>query len=689
VRLKWVRIIYLKEMVEALRDRRTLFLMIGVPILLYPIVFLMLGALTESYLAGLATRTVKVAVWGDAPPELKQKLVDEPDLPIKIIDVDPGNSREVCAAARQLLVDELVEVIVRVDPETLCEETEDERSAPLGRFEILFDGASLFSDKSKDDVRKHLDEYAQEVLREHLTRAGLNPELSEPYGVTAANLAGEERMSGHYAGRILPSIVIMMVILGAFYPAIDLTAGEKERSTLETLISAPVHASEIVTGKYLAVVTIALIASGANLASMGLTLNRMASQIADNGGAMALSVGGALTVFLLMVPSALFFSAVMLANASLARSFKEAQNLLTPTFLVMILPAMLALMPGIELNPVTIFAPVINIALVIKETLMGELDIDAAFAVMLANTVYAVMALTIAGRLYRTEQVLFSEDKPWRGWRTWFNRKRVTAEKDRVLTPSGSLLFFAVTLVMLYYVATALQAKDVISGLLITEWVLLFGAAVLVAWFWRLDKRKTFSLRLPGTRALAGTLLVAVSAWTVGILGAAVTQLILPMPQAFVESMREFFNLVTESLTAPGVLFLGAVSPAICEEVAFRGIILSGFAGRLARWQTVVIVGLLFGAFHLSVYRFLPTALLGMLITYAVIETGSILSGVIIHFGVNGIVFSSGLYPRLNQLLGMQDEQIVDWTRLAVFASVLVVGLWLLRSDKPRYSSKA
>ncbi len=331
----------------------------------------------------------------------------------------------------------------------------------------------------------------------------------------------------------------------------------------------------------------------------------------------------------------------------------------------------------------------INIALVIKETLMGELDIDAAFAVMLANTVYAVMALTLAARLYRTEQVLFSEDKPWRGWRTWLSPKRLAEElgrpvqAGRVLSPSGALLFFAVTLVMLYYVATALQAKDVISGLLITEWVLLLGAAVFVAWLWRLDKRKTFSLRLPGARAFAGTLLVAVSAWTVGIFGAAVTQLILPMPQAFVESMREFFNLVTESLTAPGVLFLGAVSPAICEEAAFRGIILSGFAGRLAKWQTIVVVGLLFGVFHLSIYRFLPTALLGMLITYAVIETGSILTGVIIHFGVNAIVFSAGLYPRLNAFLGMQDEQIVDWSRLACFAAILVVGLFLLRKSEP------
>jgi membrane protease YdiL (CAAX protease family) len=145
--------------------------------------------------------------------------------------------------------------------------------------------------------------------------------------------------------------------------------------------------------------------------------------------------------------------------------------------------------------------------------------------------------------------------------------------------------------------------------------------------------------------------------------------------------MREFFNLVTESLTAPGVLFLGAVSPAICEEAAFRGIILSGFAGRLAKWQTVIVVGLLFGVFHLSIYRFLPTALLGMLITYAVIETRSILTGVVIHFGVNAIVFSAGIYPSLSNLLGMQDEHIVDWTRLAGFAAILVLGLWFLKSD--------
>lgn len=697
MRRPWVRTIYLKEMAEALRDRRTLFLMIGVPILLYPILFLTLGAVTESYFAELAERTIRVAIWGGAPGDLVQRLSENPDVPIDLVEAAGEDSHDPCAAARQVLLEEEAEVIVVFGSELRCSHREtkstDEKEgieAPLGRFEILFDGANELSDRSRREVQDLLARYSREVLRRRLADAGMDPALSTPFDVEATNLAGQRRMGGHFAGRILPMILIMMVNLGAFYPAIDLSAGEKERSTLETLISAPVHASEIVAGKYLAVVTIALIAAGANLISMGLTVNRMASQLADNGQAMVLSMGGAVIVFIMLIPSALFFSAVMFANASLARSFKEAQNMLTPTFLIILFPTMLATLPGMELNRVTVFAPVLNIALLIKESLIGELEVDTAFAVMLANSVYAVMALVVAARLFRTEHVLFAVDKPWRGWRTaldsrrWWEWVRRPIEAGRVVSPGGAMLFFAVTLVLLYYVASALQAKDVISGLLVTEWLLLLVPAVLVVFLWRLDPVETFSLRLPGIRSFTGTILVATSAWTLGILGAALTELFLPVPQAFADSMREFFHVVTESLTAPGILFLIALSPAICEEAAFRGVILSGLAGRLRTWEAVIVVGLLFGFFHLSIYRFAPTALLGMVITFAVLRTRSILPAVIIHFGVNALVFSSGIYPGLARSMGLSptDGRVENWSHLGGFGAFLVIGLVLLWREK-------
>jgi membrane protease YdiL (CAAX protease family) len=150
------------------------------------------------------------------------------------------------------------------------------------------------------------------------------------------------------------------------------------------------------------------------------------------------------------------------------------------------------------------------------------------------------------------------------------------------------------------------------------------------------------------------------------------------MPQSFADSMREFFHIVTESLSMPGVLFLCAVSPAICEEAAFRGVILSGLKGKLARWQTVVVVGLLFGFFHLSIYRLAPTALLGMLITFAVLQTRSILSGILIHFGVNAMVFATGIYPSLGAAVGLSERGIENGLPVAGFGVVLVAGLLLL-----------
>jgi sodium transport system permease protein len=684
-------------MVEALRDRRTLFLMLGLPVFLYPILFLTLGALTESYFAELAERTVRIALWGEAPEGIEQALAGSDDVTFDIVDVGSLEILEdPCAAARRYLIDEDVEVILLLGKETRCsteedgDESDEKRDAPLGRFEILYDGANEFSERSKNVIQGLLTEYSRDVLSGRLDEAGMDPGLATPFGIESTNLAGQKRMGGHFAGRILPMILIMMVCLGAFYPSIDLSAGEKERSTLETLISAPVHASEIVAGKYLAVVTIALFASGANLVSMGLTINRMAWQLADAGQAMVLTAGGAFIVFVMLIPSALFFSAVMFANASLARSFKEAQNMLTPTFFVIFFPAMLATLPGIELNPVTIFAPVLNIALVIKESLIGELKVDTAFAVMLANGVYAVMALVLAARLFRAERVLFAVDKPWTGWRDavdprqWWASLKRPVEPGRVFTPGGAMLFFAVTLVLLYYVASALQARDVISGLLVTEWFLLLIPSLLVVLLWRLDPKETFSLRLPSMTGFVGTLLVAVSAWTLGLLGAALTELVLPMPQAFVESMREFFNVVTEGLDTPGVLFLTAFSPAVCEEAAFRGVILSGLAGRLSKWQAVIVVGLLFGFFHLSIYRLVPTALLGMVITFAVLETRSILPGVLIHFGVNAILFSAEMYPSLASWMGLDTTggRIDSWTPIAGFGVLLIVGLVLLAREK-------
>ena len=710
-----VGVIYLKELIETLRDKRTLFVMVLLPILLYPLIFIGLTAVMESHLAQISGKAARVAIWAgsdNAPmfERVAQFLGDTPDDRIEVLDlveIDGGDTRRTrCDAAAAALVDELAEVIVLVDGDAPC--TESEAAPPadqadraavvgmqvtaswrgggaLGRVDVLYDGANDLSRAGAGRVEIALETLSRTVLSEHLTRAGLDPALVAPLAISRSNVASDERMGGHFASRILPMLLVLMVILGAFYPAIDLTAGEKERGTLESLISAPVRPVEIAAGKYMAVVSISMIAATVNLASMGLTLNRMTAQL-PFGGAVALTLDGAVTVLVLLLPTALLFSALLLAIASLARDFKEAQNFLTPVLMICIVPAALAGLPGIELNLMTAFAPGVNITLVIKAVLTGEADPGVVFAVMLANGIYAGLTLVVAGRLFASELVLFGNGggAVGRGPRAWWAWLKSPASDRTLPSPGLAMLFFMTMLVLLYYFGSSMQARDLIRGLVWTEWGLVLLPALGFAAAGRVDLRETFLLYLPSRRGLMGTLLVALSGWTLALAAAALTAQVLPDTRTFAETFRKIILAATADMSTPALLVVFAVSPAICEEVAFRGIILAGLRSRLGRWPSILLVAALFGAFHLSLYRFLPTALLGLVITYAVWQTRSLLAGVLIHFVSNALIFSLERFEPFGHLLGFTEGEIGNWVPVAICSAGLPVGLWLLSRERSR-----
>ena len=684
-----VGVVFKKELLETLRDRRTLFVMVLLPILLYPLIFLALGAIMESHLAELSTRPVRVAVWGSLPDEiddahLAEALQGTPDAPIERVEWVPPEGMpdpdgiEACDRAAAGLLSESVDVVLVMGRDVPCRP--DGRPvadvAAFGRVDVMFDGAHSISQSGARRVADAIGGMADAVLRDVLSAASMDRNLAEPFRIDRTNLASEQRMGGHFAGTILPLVLVLMVIMGAFYPAIDLTAGEKERGTLESLISSPVRPSEIVAGKYLTVVTISMIAATVNLASMGLTLNRMTAGLAV-GGTFALTFGGALTILLLLLPTALFFSALMLAMATLARDFKEAQNYLTPAFMVCIVPAALAGLPGVELNTFTALAPGINIALVIKEVLGGQEEIGQILLVMIANGVYAALTLRLASRLFTSEYVLFGTG---RGWKQLFAvGAAVPAARP---STTAVAIYFASTMAALYHIASMLQARDLIGGLLWTQYGLLLAPALIYAYVARLDFRATFHLRLPTARGWIGTVLVAVSAWSGAVLGAMLLSQVLPGTREFAEAMREALGKATADLPTAAVFAVFAVSPAICEEAVFRGVILSGVRSRYGRGASVIIVGCLFGAFHLSLHRFVPTAILGMVITYAVWQTGSILSAAVIHFSTNAIIFAADRTPELAESLGFAGDEIAEPGPLAVALVITALGLYILSREK-------
>ncbi len=184
---------------------------------------------------------------------------------------------------------------------------------------------------------------------------------------------------------ILPLIMVLMIAVGAFYPAVDLTAGEKERGTFETLLSTPTSKIEIVAGKFLTVFALAMTTGILNLASMAATFILLASQIQPLlGGQINFEVHLPFQAFFIilfvMVPLAFFISAVMMSVAVMTRSFKEAQNYVTPVFMAIMLPGVFAGMPGAELTAANQFIPIYNVVLLFKDLMTGEAGFNAVAA---------------------------------------------------------------------------------------------------------------------------------------------------------------------------------------------------------------------------------------------------------------------------------------------------------------------
>jgi ABC-2 type transport system permease protein/sodium transport system permease protein len=210
---------------------------------------------------------------------------------------------------------------------------------------------------------------------------------------------------------LMPLILILMTVTGAVYPAIDLTAGERERGTLEILMAAPVPRLSLLLAKYVAVVTVAMLTALMNLGGMAVTVWVSGLFRGD-----ALSPLVLLQIFLLLLLFAAFFSAVLLALTSFARSFKEAQAYLIPLMLVALVPGVLSLVPGLRLDGPLALVPLLNIVLLARDLLLGEAGLWPAVCVIASTLVYALAAIAVAALIFGA-QAVGSDTGGWWGRR--------------------------------------------------------------------------------------------------------------------------------------------------------------------------------------------------------------------------------------------------------------------------------
>ena len=389
--------IFKKELTDVLRDRRTLFFMIAMPVIVMPLIFI--GSLKFQ--------------------EYQNKKSEE-----KILNIALVNESGETKIRDYILNQKGVNLIEDIDADSLEAGIKSDSlqgglyigknflnnisTNQMGAVEIYFKSSDLMS-KAKKRINNALDQYKNEVVAGRLLRFDIDKNLLEPLQIIDKDMSTKKETIGKALGGLVPYMLVIFIFLGAMYPAIDLGAGEKERGSLETLLSSPATKFEITVGK-LMVVSLTGLVSGL-ISVVGITAPMyFIDNIPDQIKSTVLEIISPfmiISVIFLMIPIAIFFASMLLSISFYARSFKEAQSLMGPLNIIIIVPLMLTLGPGIEIDHITALIPLINVGLLTKEILAGSVEPIYFIETLSSLLFFAAIGIRFSVYWFNKENTIF------------------------------------------------------------------------------------------------------------------------------------------------------------------------------------------------------------------------------------------------------------------------------------------
>jgi ABC-2 type transport system permease protein/sodium transport system permease protein len=553
-------------------------------------------------------------------------------------------------------------------------------------WELVYRAGSPTSEAALHFVEARLNAVNAAQLDAQLKQLGVTAVLEAPTTRRAIEFTGAPVFS---LAALIPLVLVLMTMTGAVYPAIDLTAGERERGTLEMLIAAPVPRLGLLLAKYAAVLTVALLTALVNLAAMTITVHStgLAASLFGAGG-LSLAVVG--KVLLLLALFAAFFSAILLALTSYARSFKEAQAYIIPLMLLCLVPGVLCLMPSLQFSGWMAVTPLVNMLMLSRDLLEGTVEPGLAVAAVLSTAFYVAAAIALAARIFGTDAILYGSQS------TWSDIFRRPAEPQRAASVAAAMLCLALMFPAYFLLANSLvHSRDASLGMRLAAagaiTAVVFGAIPLVvAAFGRVRWASGLGL----TRARPMQVLAA------GLLGLVLWPIAHEIYLASVgiglsalgdEQIRRARQLVDELQGLPIWLILLslAVVPAVCEEFFFRGFLFAALRSAISGWQTIVATAILFGLFHevLGPGRFVSSACLGLVLGWVRLRTGSVLPCMLLHMLHNGLLLAISYWrPALEARgWGVAEQSHLPGTWLAAaVAGIVVAGAMLVVSTRGR-----
>jgi sodium transport system permease protein len=644
-------LIYAREMQDQLRDRRTLFTIAVLPILLYPLV----GTLLLQIAQFTRQHPTSVCIVGtdhlvDVPPLLKGEnfadgLSDNNNrleiLHYRWRDADSGSG--VDASTARWVREGTFDVVVVIPPDFADPQQRGGEGASSIR--LLYNVASDQSMVARDRVTAILNTWRGGWVRERLTDSGIDVEMLNPFLLEDVDIAPEQTRETAFWSKLLPFIMLVWAMTGAFYPAIDLVAGEKERGTLETLLCSPALRSEIVWGKLGTVTTFSMLTALLNAGSMLVTSTFVFRQmgVGGGGGIGAPPLAPMLWLLLALLPLSALFSATALAVAAVARSSKEGQYYLMPLMMVTLPLVLLPMLPGTTLSAGTSLIPVTGMFLLVRALVEGQYGFALLHLPMVLGVTAGCLWLAVnwARRQFDSESVLFGGVDQWE-LSAWV--RHLWRDREVAATPAQGFACGAIILVAMFF--AKLAVTEMPSGLggiaklvLLPQVGMILAPTLLMATMLTTSLGKSLRIRMPHWTALPLAVLLGVSLHPMYVLLAQWISYMYPLSEQTEAAMRPFAAQISSApwLT---VVFLMAVVPAICEELAFRGFIFGGLVRQRGRLRAVVVTALMFGVSHGVLQQSMAATVMGLLLGWIALRTGSVLPGILIHFTNNALSVS-------------------------------------------------
>lgn len=626
--MKKIRTLVRKEILDILRDRKTLIIMVAVPVLLYPAIimgmvlvmnFVMQSKESEAYVAAYSQQYEAFAEpLKEVYEENKEELdIDLTFLPLSLQEKEAQKNRY---DAWISFADEEAGVAISV------EYTSTDQDSVY--TEII--------------LQKLADLYRDQRLAEKLAEEGLSEEFLHPVSYSASDSATVSESAGMNIGGSIGMLLVVTIMLGAFYPAIDATTGEKERGTLETLLTLPVTNFQMIMSKYIAVSIFACVTAILSLVSLGASvlflLDSVSAEASGGLGGMELAmIGKWIPILLLvMIVTAFLITAISMCFCIFAKSFKEANNYITPVMLIVMIASMVGIIPSIQLDYKTSLIPIVNVSLLMKQVLAQRMSLPLAGVTIGINLGYSVLIIWILAKMYDSENILFADG--FQSFRLF--QKRSEIKKGTVPGLGDLLLGVTVLFLLIMYLGTAVSVRSAFGGTVVNQ-LLILGVPLLAVWYMKSDVRKLFSLKLPSVKSVLGGVLLYIGVFLLMLVVSCI------LTRLFPESSQNLQQSYTELLKQPFVLIVlvMTIMPAVGEEIFFRGLLCGSIRQRYGIFWGILISSLIFGAFHMSLVKLLPTAMFGACFAYIGCISGSIYIGMAMHFLNNFLSMAAMEYP--------------------------------------------